>query len=71
MLHRKVWKILTDVSEKLTASIIGVTLMMEAESSFETSVNIYQTTRYISEDSHIHIRRHKNHKSHKSVRLIS
>jgi hypothetical protein len=42
--------ILTDISEELTASIFRV----EAVSSSETSVNIYQTTRCnIPEDSHL------------------
>jgi hypothetical protein len=40
-------------------------VMMEAVSSSETSVNIYQTTRHnIPEDSHLHIRRRENLKSH-------
>jgi hypothetical protein len=40
---------LADVSEVLTASIIRAT--MEAASTFETSVNFYQTTwRNITED---------------------
>jgi hypothetical protein len=52
MSHSVVWWILTDVSEELTASII--ILMMEAVSSSETLVNIYQTTlRNIREDSHL------------------
>jgi hypothetical protein len=43
-------EILTDISEELTASII--TLMMEAASSSEKSVRIYQTARCnISEDN--------------------
>jgi hypothetical protein len=42
MLHRVVWYLLTDVSEKLTAPI---TLRIEAVSCSETLVNIYQTTR--------------------------
>jgi hypothetical protein len=51
MLSRAVWYILIDVSKELTA-----TLMMEAISSTETSVNIYQTTQCkIPEDSHLHI----------------
>jgi hypothetical protein len=31
--------------------------MMDTVSTFESSVNIYQTTRHIPEDSHIYIRR--------------
>jgi hypothetical protein len=39
--------------------------MKEAESTFETSVNLYQTTRRNKpEASHLHIRRHENLKSH-------
>jgi hypothetical protein len=39
--------------------------MIEAASSSETSVNIYQTTRRnIPEDSHIPARRRENLKSH-------
>jgi hypothetical protein len=53
ILRRVVWLKLTDVSEVLTASMI--TLMM-AVSTFETSVNFYQTTRCnIPEDSHLHV----------------
>jgi hypothetical protein len=43
---------LTDVSEELAASISRA--MMEAESTSETSVNFYQTTRRnIPQDSHL------------------
>jgi hypothetical protein len=36
-------------------------MMMEAVSTFETSVNIYQNAWCnIPEDSHLHIRRHEN-----------
>jgi hypothetical protein len=57
---------LTDVSEVLTAFIIKViALMMEVASTSETSVNFYQKTRRNNpEDSHHHIRRHENNKSH-------
>jgi hypothetical protein len=41
------------------------TLMMEAESSFKTSVNIYQITLcYITDDSHLQIRRRENLEFH-------
>jgi hypothetical protein len=61
-MRRVVWYILTVVSEVLTTSIITA---MEAVSSSETSVNIYQTTRRnIPEDSHLHARRRENLKSH-------
>jgi hypothetical protein len=62
---------ITDVSEALAASIIRVmssriALMMEAASTPITSVSFYQTTRRnIPEDSHLHIRRRENLKSHK------
>jgi hypothetical protein len=40
-------------------------LMMEEESTSETSVNFYQTTwRYDPEDSHLHTRRRENLKSY-------
>jgi hypothetical protein len=42
---------------------------MEAASTSETLVNFYQTTRRnVPEDSHLHIRRHENLKSH--LRLL-
>jgi hypothetical protein len=42
-------------------------LMMEAASTSETSVNLYQTTRCNNPaDSHLHTRRRENLKSHKS-----
>jgi hypothetical protein len=41
-------------------------LLMEAVSTSETSVNLYETTRRdIPEDSHLHTRRRENLKSHK------
>jgi hypothetical protein len=49
---------LPDVSEMLLASIFGammMSLMMEAQGTFETSVNFYQSTRRNNpEDSHLH-----------------
>jgi hypothetical protein len=64
----------TDDSEVITASIIRavrkprgllIVLMMEAASTFETSVNFYQTTRRNNpEDSHLHTRHRENLKSH-------
>jgi hypothetical protein len=61
--------ILTDVSEVLTVSNIRViTLMMEATSTSETSVNIYQTTRRnIPEGSHHHTRRREKLKSQQEI----
>jgi hypothetical protein len=62
---------MTDVSEVRTASIIR-TLMMEALSTSETSVILYETTRRnIPEDSHIHTRRRENLKSYFACNLIS
>jgi hypothetical protein len=53
----------TDISEVLTASII--TLMMEAVSTSEMSVNFYKTTwRNIPEDSLLHTHHCENLKSH-------
>jgi hypothetical protein len=44
--------------------------MMEAESTSETSVNFYQTTRLNNpEDSHLHTRRRENLKCHWSLTL--
>jgi hypothetical protein len=66
MLRRVIWHILTDVSEVLTAS--NIKAMMEAVSTSETSVNIYQTTRrIIPEDKHLHTRRRENLKSHQKI----
>jgi hypothetical protein len=46
-------------------SLVMIALMMKAESTSETSVIIYQTTRCnIPEDSHLHTRRSENLKSH-------
>jgi hypothetical protein len=61
---------LTDVSKELAASII--TLMIEAVSSSETLVNIYQTTQFnMPEDSHLHTPHHKNLKSHEKYDLCA
>jgi hypothetical protein len=49
------------------ATIISaiIVLTMEAASTSETFVNFYQTTRrYNPEDSHLHIRRRENLRSH-------
>jgi hypothetical protein len=56
-------KFLLDCLCTFTVSII--TLMMEAVSSSETSVNIYQTTQCnIPEESHLHTNHSENLKSH-------
>jgi hypothetical protein len=48
------------------AIIRAIALMMEAASTSETSVNVYQTTwRNNPEDSHIYTSRHENLKSHR------
>jgi hypothetical protein len=45
--------------------IRAIALIMEAASTSETSVNFYQTTLLNNpEDSHLHIRRRENLKSH-------
>jgi hypothetical protein len=45
LLRREVWWKFTDVSEVLAASVIRpITLMMEAASPSERSVNFYHTT---------------------------
>jgi hypothetical protein len=46
-------------------AVFWVALMIEATSTSETLVNVYQTTRrYNPEDSHLRTRRRKNLKSH-------
>jgi hypothetical protein len=59
MLRRVVWQKFTDVSEVLAASIIRamvMALMTEVESTSETSINFYPTTRRnILENSHLHL----------------
>jgi hypothetical protein len=46
--------------------------MMEAVSTYETSVNFYQTAqRNIPEDSHLHTRRRENLKSHLVIWEVS
>jgi hypothetical protein len=45
-----------------------ISLMMEAASTSEKSVNFYQPTRRnIPEDSHLHTRRRENLKSHQDI----
>jgi len=57
-----VWSNFTDVSEVFAASIF-ITLMVKAVSTFETSVNVFQTTRLsIPED--LYIRRGENMNSY-------
>jgi hypothetical protein len=63
MLRRVVSQKFTDVPEVLTASTIAATT--EAVTTSETLVNSYESTRLnIPEDSHLHIRRRENLKSH-------
>jgi hypothetical protein len=58
-----------DVSEVLTASIISAT--METVSTSQTWVNFKETTWHkISRDSHRHIRRRENLKSHRITTRI-
>jgi hypothetical protein len=46
-----------------------IALMMEAASTSETSVNVYQTTRrYNPEDSHLHTRRRETSRSNYIIR---
>jgi hypothetical protein len=53
------------VSNQFIACGLLVALMMETESTSETSVNFYLTTRRNNpEDSHLHNRRRENLKSH-------
>jgi hypothetical protein len=57
LLCRAVWHKFTDVLEVPAASIIRglIAPMMEAASTSETSVNVYQTTRRNNpDDNHLH-----------------
>jgi hypothetical protein len=45
MLRRVVWQKFTDVTEMLTASFLRAMSHTEAASNFETTLNLYQTTR--------------------------
>jgi hypothetical protein len=48
-----------------------VALMMEAASTSETSVNVYQTTRrYNPKDNHLHTSRRENLKSHSQALFL-
>jgi hypothetical protein len=69
MLRRAVWYKFNEGSEMLAAVIImalsDVALLMEAASTFETSVNFYQTAlRNFPEDSYLHTRSRESVKSH-------
>jgi hypothetical protein len=67
MLRRVIWQNFTDVSENLAAAFTIRALMMEAESTSETSVNFYQTAWCnIPADSLLHSCHHENLKSHLS-----
>jgi hypothetical protein len=45
----------------------AMTLIMEAESTSETSINFYETTRRkFQEDNHLHTRSRENLKSHRN-----
>jgi hypothetical protein len=53
------------LAASINRAILLIALMMEAASTSETSVNVYQTTRRNNpEDSHLHSRRSENLKSH-------
>jgi hypothetical protein len=55
ILRREFWQRLTDVSQVFTASVMR-TMVMEAVSTSETSVNFYWTTWHTnSEHRHLHI----------------
>jgi hypothetical protein len=61
------FQVLTTATMKMAVFwiVTSCSLMMEAASTSETSVNFYQTTRrYNREDSHLHTRRRENLKSH-------
>jgi hypothetical protein len=73
MLRRVVSQKFTDVSGMLTAAIIRVIgHMIRTVSTSETSVNFYETTRRKTpEDSHLHIHRRENLKSHNNGQRLS
>jgi hypothetical protein len=49
---------------------LGIALIVEAVSTSGTSINFYETARRrIPEDSHLHIRRFENLKSHHVILL--
>jgi hypothetical protein len=65
MLHYVVWQKFVNISEVLSASIIRAMMMVEAVSTSEMSVNVYQTAwTYNPQDSHLHTRHRKNLKSY-------
>jgi hypothetical protein len=74
LLRRVVWKKFTDVSEVLAAFIIRamramITLMMEAASTSEMLINVYQIIWCNNPgDSHLHTRRCENLKSHNFIK---
>jgi hypothetical protein len=63
---------LVEVYRRFRGAYCDIALMMEAESTSETSVNFYQTTRRNNpEDSHLHThRREKNLKYHNDVKSL-
>jgi hypothetical protein len=68
----KVWCNIATRDRLIQFILLGgtIVLMMEAVSTYETSVNFYQTTRRnIPEDSHLHTRRRENLKSHLRIPL--
>jgi hypothetical protein len=63
---------MTDCWDVAPCSLVIAALMMEAVSTSETSVNIYQTTRCnIQEDSHLHTCRREKLKSRHSLYTVS
>jgi hypothetical protein len=69
-----VWRKFTDVSEVHAAPSSGLTLMMEAASTTETSANFYQSAWHNNpEDSLLHTHRRENlktsHTSPKSLKV--
>jgi hypothetical protein len=64
-------KFRTNIQREDQSGRCVIVLMMEAASTSETSVNVYQTTRCnIPEDSRLHIRRRENLKSHLIVQPV-
>jgi hypothetical protein len=70
LLHRAVWYTFNIVSDVLPAYTIKA--MRWRKSTSGTSVNFYQTARgNVQEDSHLHIRRGENLKTHSAFLLVS
>jgi hypothetical protein len=58
--------------KRKSESLVAITLLKEAESTSETSVNLYQITRRnSSEESHLYTRRHENLRAHNDREVLT